>query len=187
MDEAFRAHVVEEFEHRVPEAVDVGEDDRLAMVAELRPGHDLDDLLDRSDAARQRHKGVRFLEHPVFPLVHVLRHDELVEAVEGGLGRFFRDEEPRDDSGDLAAAAHGAVGDGPHDPLGSAAVDQAQACLGDRAAENLAGLDVFLSAARRRAAIDADGSNRVHPRLVRARRTAVKWLAGFLVGLRKRR
>ena len=50
------------------------------MAAELRPGHLLDDLLQRADAARQRHEGVRQLEHLAFALVHVARDDQPLRA-----------------------------------------------------------------------------------------------------------
>jgi hypothetical protein len=83
VDEPLGLHVLDEDEHRVPETGDIGEHDRLAVMAELRPGHDLDDLLDGPDAAGQRHKGVGFLEHRVFALVHVLGDDEVVEPVQG--------------------------------------------------------------------------------------------------------
>ena len=149
-------------EHRVPEPLDIGEDDRLAVMAELRPGHDLDDLLDRADAARQRHKGVGFLEHRVLALMHVLGDDEFVEALQRGLGGFLGHQEAGNDAGDLAAGAQRAIGHRTHDALAAAAIDQPQAGLGEGAAEHMAGLDVEFAAAGRRAAIDADGSNRVH-------------------------
>ena len=52
-DEAFALHVPEQSEQRVPEAVDIGEHDRLLMLLELRPGELLDELLQRAEAARQ--------------------------------------------------------------------------------------------------------------------------------------
>ena len=117
VDEAFGPHMVDQRQHRIPETLDIGEDDRLAVMAELRPGHDLDDLLDRADAARQRHKGVGFLEHRVFALVHVVGDDEFVEPVKRGFGGFLVDEEARNDAGDLAAGPERASATAPMMPL----------------------------------------------------------------------
>ena len=51
--------------------VDVGDQDRLLVPAELRPGHLLDQFLQRADAAGQRDEGVGALEHHPLALVHV--------------------------------------------------------------------------------------------------------------------
>ena len=131
-------------------------------MAELSPGHHLDDLLDRADAARQRHKGVGFLEHLVFALVHVVGDEQFVEPVKRSFGGLPVDEEARNDAGYLAAGLERAFGDRAHDAFGAAAVDQAQPDFGDAAPEQLSGLDIDFIAAGRRAAVDADGSNRVH-------------------------
>src|SRR5438128_301956 len=58
-DEGIGLHVREEREERVPEAVDVGDDDGLCVPAELHPGELLDELLERADAAGERYERVR--------------------------------------------------------------------------------------------------------------------------------
>ena len=58
-----RASASRSADQRVPEAGDVGEQHRLLVAAELRPGHLLDQLFQRADAAGKRHEGVRALEH----------------------------------------------------------------------------------------------------------------------------
>ncbi len=57
-DEGFALHVGEQIEERRPEALDVGDDDRFGVAAELRPGQLLDQFFQRADAARQRHERV---------------------------------------------------------------------------------------------------------------------------------
>ena len=66
-------HVVEQRAERLPEAFDVGDQDRLLVAAELRPGELLDQFLQRADAARQGDEGVGHLEHLALALVHVAR------------------------------------------------------------------------------------------------------------------
>ena len=73
-------HVVEQRAERIPEAFDVGDQDRLLVAAELRPGELLDQFLQRADAAGQRHEGVGALEHDALALVHVAGDDHLLRA-----------------------------------------------------------------------------------------------------------
>ena len=71
VQEAVVGHPLEEVDQRVPEAADIDDQHRLGVLVELGPGHHLDDLLERADAAGQRHEGVGALEHDSLPLVHV--------------------------------------------------------------------------------------------------------------------
>ncbi len=103
MDEALVAHMADQFQHRIPEAVDVGEDHRFFVPAELRPGHDLDDLLKRPDPTRQGDEGVGAFEHGVLALMHVTGDDQLVQLPERMARRFHVDEKFGDDAGHLAA------------------------------------------------------------------------------------
>ena len=77
-DEALLAHPIEQHQQRVPEPIDIGEHDRLLMLLELRPGELLDELLERAEAARQRHESIGAHEHQVLSLMHVVDHDELM-------------------------------------------------------------------------------------------------------------
>ena len=74
---------IEEPDQRIPEAGDVGEEHRLLVAAELRPGHLLDQLLQRADAAGKRDERVRALEHQHFALMHVVGDDELGQVAIG--------------------------------------------------------------------------------------------------------
>ena len=95
-DEFELLHVIEQRAERVPEALDIGDQDRLLVAAELRPGELLDQLLQRADAARQRHEGVGALEHDALALVHVAGDDPLLHARQHVLAV---DQEVRNDAG----------------------------------------------------------------------------------------
>src|SRR5262249_3426880 len=67
-NEAFLDGVAEEREEPAPVAADVHEAHRLPVDPELGPGEDLEDLLQRAEAARQRHEAVRQRGHQRLPL-----------------------------------------------------------------------------------------------------------------------
>src|SRR5580692_5213512 len=62
-NEAFDAHMSDEREQRAPEALDIDDQDRLHVAIELRPGHLLDQFLERADPARQGDERVGAVEH----------------------------------------------------------------------------------------------------------------------------
>ena len=128
------------------------------MPAELRPGHLLDQLFQRADAAGQRDERVRQLEHLLFAFVQVARDDQLA-AVERALALG---QEVRDDAGDLAAVVEHGFGKLAHQADRAAAVDQADAVLRQDFAEGAGGLDEGGVGSRAGAAIDADFSNGAH-------------------------
>ena len=70
----------EQRQQRLPEAVDVGEQHRLGVAAELLPGHLLDQFLQRADAAGQRDERIGAFEHQPLAFVHVGRDDHLLNA-----------------------------------------------------------------------------------------------------------
>ncbi|MCY1245762.1 hypothetical protein D9M72_589320 [compost metagenome] len=140
--------MLQQIQHRPPEVVDVTEDHRLAVTAKLRPGHDLDDLFQSADAARERHESVGPFEHRVFALVHVGSDDQFVQLAERMAGGFLVHEEFRDDPGDFAAVGKDAAGDGSHDAARAAAIDQAKTVIGNRAAKCAAGFHVGVVASR---------------------------------------
>jgi len=55
--------MVDQRQQRIPVFVDIGDQDRLLVPAELGPGQLLYQLFERADAARQRHEGVGAVEH----------------------------------------------------------------------------------------------------------------------------
>ena len=82
-DEAFPDGVPEEREEPRPVALDVDQAHGLPVDAELGPREDLEDLLERAEAARQRHEAVRQRGHQRLALVHRAHDVELGEAVVG--------------------------------------------------------------------------------------------------------
>ena len=78
MDEARSLHVFEQFDQRLPEAIDVGDQNRLAVTAELRPGQLLHQFLERADPSGQGDERIGALEHHALALVHVARDDDFL-------------------------------------------------------------------------------------------------------------
>ena len=122
--------------------LDIGDQDRLLVPAELRPGELLDQLLQRADAARQRHEGVGVLEHDALSLVHVAGDDPLLHARQHVLAV---DQEVRNYAGHHAAMVEDRIRQRAHQADRPAAIDQPDAVLGQdssepRAASTKAGL-----------------------------------------------
>jgi hypothetical protein len=159
VDETHLAHVIEQLDQRLPETVDVGQQHRLLVPAELRPRQLLDQLLQRADAAGQGDEGVGAVEHDLLALMHVAGDDHLGVASEGKLPR---PEELRDHADDLAAALGHAAGDCAHQPGRAAAIDQCDVVVGHDPAEGVCRRDKGRIAARTGTAVDANGSNRCH-------------------------
>ena len=90
-------------------------------------------------------------------LSRALDHHDIPGAALIADGRAWNDR-GASEAEELAAVG----GDGAHDAFGAAAIDQPEAGSRNRAPEQVSGLGVDFIAARRRAAIDTDGSNRVH-------------------------
>ena len=84
-------------------SLDIGDQHWLPVAAELRPGELLDQLLQRADAAGQRHEGVRHVEHLLFALVHVAGDDQVLHVLVRVLAR---DQELGDDAVHLPAVFH---------------------------------------------------------------------------------
>eukprot|EP00913_Durusdinium_trenchii_P021341 g20054.t1 len=158
VDEPLNAHVIDQRQHGIPEPADIGENHRLLVAPELAPGHDFDDLLERPDAARQGHEGIRPLEHLVLALMHVGGDDQLVELPERVTGCLHIDQELRNDARHLAAIGQNPCGHRAHDPLGTSAIDQPDTMRGNRLAEGTASRQIGgITAGLGPAAINAAG------------------------------
>ena len=127
--------------------------------AELRPGELLDQFLQRADPARQRDEGVGALEHDALALVHVLRHHDLAGALEHA---FPHPQELGDDPDHLAAMRVDRVGERPHQPGRSTAIDEADAVFRQDFAEMARGRDEIRVGSRAGTAINADIPNVAH-------------------------
>ena len=127
--------------------------DRLGVAAELRPGELLDELLERAEAAGQRHEGIGLGEHQLLALMHVVDHDQLL-----GLDQHMLPlaQEAGNDAGDMAAMMDHRTGDLAHQAEAAAAIDEPDARLRQDAAEGVGGLEKCRVLARPGAAIDTD-------------------------------
>ena len=118
----------------------------------MAPRQDLDRLVERADAARQHRKSIGALGHDPFPLMHIGNDHQLAEAAMRDLAMFEMD---GDDPGRLAAARQHRIGDAPHQPIASAAIDKRDAAGGKPGAELGRRRGVARIGAARGAAIDA--------------------------------
>ena len=132
------------------------------MPAKLRPGHLLDHLLKRADAARQRDKGVGLLEHALLALVHVARDDQIAARV----GVLTILQKCRNDADHLAAVIQHGTGDFTHQADRAAAVDEPDAVFREDGSECPRGRHEGRVGARPGAAIDADLLNGAHGALI---------------------
>ena len=124
------------------------------MAAELLPGHLLDQFLQRADAARQRHEGIRAFEHQPLALVHVGRDDHLLNARQRVLTGL---EKIRNDPGDQTAVIQRGLGDRAHQPDRSATIDEPNIVLGERLSQCEGSFDKAGAGAGAGAAIDTNG------------------------------
>ncbi len=139
MQEALVHHVVGEGEQPIPVSGDVEQADRFAVKPELRPGEDLEQFLDRAEAARQRDHSIRQRLHQRLALVHRFDDPQVFEA---GVSDLPVDQHPRDHADHLAALGEDGVGHGPHHSDLSPAVDEPQALRRKLGAERRASLHI---------------------------------------------
>ncbi len=143
--------MVEQRQQRVPVVLHVGQDNRLIVAPELRPGADLDQLLEGSHAPRQGDETVGVREHAHLALVHVGGDDELIDV---GEHAFLVDEEFRYDSGHMAAGGKRRLGELAHEPEAAAAVNESDAAVGQQLAERARCRGIGRIASRARTAIN---------------------------------
>ena len=158
--EALVDRVRHEAQQVVVVAVDVEQADRLVVVAELAPGPDLVQLLQRADAAGQGDEGVGALGHHLLAHVHGRHHVQFVQA---GVADLALHQAFGDDADHAAAGGQRGVGHLAHQADLAAAVDQLPAARADGLAERARRRGVGRPRAVARAAVDADaeGSRRV--------------------------
>src|SRR4051812_36524686 len=130
--EALPDGVVEQRGQAVVVAADVEDAHRLVVQAELAPGVDLDQLLERAGAAGERDERIREVGHEGLALVH---RADLVELRQPLMGDLAPDEVAGDDTDHLAAVLERRVGHDPHQADVRAAVDDADAAARQRARE----------------------------------------------------
>jgi hypothetical protein len=130
LPDEFHLHgVVDVRDERVVELLQVQQAEGLLVEAELRPGKDLAEFLDRAVAARQGHECVRQIRHEGFALVHGGHYAQIRDSP---MGEFAVDEGLWDDAGDSSAAAECRIRDDAHEPNIAAAVNELQPAPGEK-------------------------------------------------------
>src|SRR5215471_17404264 len=71
-------HMIDQGTKRIPEALDICEQNWLTMTTELDPCYLFNNLFQRSNATGHRYEGIRHLEHFAFSLVHIPCNNEIV-------------------------------------------------------------------------------------------------------------
>src|SRR5215204_6025282 len=120
--EALGYGVREELVDAVVVALDAEQRARLPVEAELCPGIDLEQLLERSDPARQRDEGVGELGHRRLALVHGADYAHVGHVAVSDLAV---DQRARDHARKLAARVEYRVGEHAHQADSTAAIDHA--------------------------------------------------------------
>jgi hypothetical protein len=82
---SFFPHVFDQPAQRRPVVVDVGENDRLRMEADLPPRNRLEGLVQASDATRENQNRIGAVHHLTFTFVHTFDEYELIHARGGRL------------------------------------------------------------------------------------------------------
>lgn len=108
-------------EQWVPEAIGVEEHRGLAEIAQLVPGEDLEDLVERAEATRERDERVGEFGHSRLAGMHRLDDDQPAQTLVGNLERNHR---LGDHPDHLSAASKRRIGDDSHKTHVAAAVDE---------------------------------------------------------------
>lgn len=139
-EESLVVHVVNERDQRVVVALDVEEADGAGVETELGPGEDLEEFVERADAAGERDEAASDVGHHLFALMHGV---DDVQGVDAGVPEFAVHELLGDDAGDDPAVGEHGIGDMAHQAGAAAAVDQINTTFGHGAAEGPRGVRVY--------------------------------------------
>ena len=112
-----------------PVAAEVEQQHRLGVVAELAQGHDVEDLVERAEPARQCDERVGFARSELLALEHGGGDAQLGQVA---LADLAVEQPLRDDAQDRAAGRQGGAGGDAHQADLAAAIDQAPAAAPDR-------------------------------------------------------
>jgi len=138
------------------------------MAAELRPGHLLNQFLERTQAAGQSHERVGALEHRALALMHVAGDDQFLREPPRPLSRS---QELGDDAGHFAAVLDHGTGERAHQADRAAAVNQPHPVCGKDFAELACGRGKGRIGPDTRPAIDAQRVDFAHGVLTHGRVT----------------
>ncbi len=114
-------------------AAGVDEHARFCVDPQLRPSKDFEKLVERPETTRQSDKGIRFLSHQCFALVHGFDQNQLAQML---MRNFDPSERPGNHSDDLAAVGERGVSQRAHQPHLRPAVYQAQSSLSQQSPQS---------------------------------------------------
>jgi hypothetical protein len=132
VDETGRHGAIDQFAQRSEEPGHVEDAARLVVNAELRPGENFEEFVQRPVAAGQHDESVRRVGHRRLALVHGL-HDP--EAGQARVRDLLRGERAGDHAVGRAASCQHCVGHHAHQAHRGAAVHQADATVREQATE----------------------------------------------------
>ncbi|MCY1533850.1 hypothetical protein D9M68_691990 [compost metagenome] len=176
-DEALFHQVVEEVGELVVEAVHFQQAQRLAVVAELAPGPDLEQLFQGAEAAGQGDEGVGEFGHACLACVHAIHHFQAGQALVADFGVH---QALRNHPDDLATGGQGRIGHRAHQAHRATAVDQGDTALGQGVPQEGGGFTVDRLGAGAGTAEHADGTQGHGGLLVRKK---ARKSTGFALGL----
>ena len=155
-EETLGDSVVDVRDQMIEEALDVHQAAALPLEAELGPRHDLEQLLQRSEPARQREEAVRERAHEGLALVHSVHDVQLRHAL---VRRLARHEVARNHADYLAPRVERGIGHDAHHADVAAAVDEAELRLAEASPNVLGGPEIGRPAPCARATEHADRSH----------------------------
>lgn len=119
---------IEEGEQRIVETVYVPEHEGFGVKSELRPRGDFKRFVQGTEAAREGDEAIGEIGHERLALVHGIHHAQVLELQ---IGRFFFNEETRDDAGDFAAMGEDGIGKQAHETQMAATIDEPMAAAAE--------------------------------------------------------
>ena len=151
---------MEEGEERIKVALGVEEPDGFLMKAELSPGQDFKELLERSKAAWQGNEAIGQRGHSCLPGVHRVHHFKLGDAsmLDPLPIDFPAEQALRNDARDVTAGPKAGVGDDTHQADIAPPIDEFDALMGQGLPETAGDLTIGRKATMAGAAEDADPS-----------------------------
>ena len=158
-DKAALAHVGDEIDQAVKKGPDVEQTHGFVVKGELQPGEGFEQFIQRAEASWEGDEAVAEVDHHLLSLVHAA---DDVQFGDAAITQFFFHERLRDDADDLPLLRQRAVSNRAHQADVSAAIDEADAALGQKGAEIMRSGTVAGVVAKGGTTIDTDSAQSGH-------------------------
>ena len=152
-DESLVDQMLYQCEQRGVEMVDVEQADRFSVDADLRPGDDLEQLIERPKAARERDEGIGEIGHQHLPFVHAAN---LMHVRHLGVCVLTAKEAAWHHANDLAALREHRVGKHTHQAAAATAIHSADVMRHQRRPKGASRVTVRLPYASLRASVNTN-------------------------------